>query len=151
MIIDEYIGKGPLGEEYPSKDGYFRGGDIGYIDEDGFLFVTDRIKDMIVAGGVNIYPAEIEKVIIQHPKIIDATVIGIPHDDYGEQVMAFCETDPDNTPTEEEVLEFCIDKLAKFKLPRKFDFVNSIPRNPMGKALKVELRKPYWEGRKRQI
>jgi len=151
LMIDEYIGKGPLGKDSLSEDGYFRVGDVGYLDDEGYLFITDRIKDMIVAGGVNIYPAEIEEVLIQHPDIIDVAVIGIPQEDFGEQVMAFCEVGPDVKPDEKEILEFCKDKLAKYKLPRKFEFMAELPRNPMGKVLKIELRKPFWEGRERKI
>ena len=106
---------------------------------------------MIVAGGVNIYPAEIESVLIKHPHIIEAAVIGIPHDDFGEQVLAICEINPDTVPGQDELLEFCRAELAGYKLPRQVTFVEALPRNPMGKVLKNELRMPYWEGRERKI
>jgi len=151
VAIDRYLNRDVLDTETLSSDGYFRVGDVGHLDEDGYLFITDRKKDMIVAGGVNIYPAEIEAVLIKHPQIIEAAVIGIPHDDFGEQVLAVCEINPDAAPEQDELLEFCRTELAGYKLPRQMTFVEALPRNPMGKVLKNELRMPYWEGRERKI
>jgi long-chain acyl-CoA synthetase len=151
VAIDRYLNRDALDAETLSSDGYFRVGDVGHLDEEGYLFITDRKKDMIVAGGVNIYPAEIEAVLIKHPNIIEAAVIGIPHDDFGEQVMAVCEVSSDAIPEQDELLAFCRAELAGYKLPRKVTFVEELPRNPMGKVLKNELRMPYWEGRERKI
>jgi long-chain acyl-CoA synthetase len=150
MVIHSYLGRDELGED-AVKDGFYRTGDVGHLDQDGFLFITDRIKDMIVAGGVNIYPAEIEKVLVQHPAVIDAAVIGIPQDDFGEQPMAFIVAEPAADLTENAVLEFLQDRLASYKKPRRFAFVDELPVSPMGKVLKQELRAPYWEGRERRV
>jgi long-chain acyl-CoA synthetase len=150
MVLDRYLGHDELGED-TVKDGFYRTGDVGHLDEDGFLYITDRIKDMIVAGGVNIYPAEIEKVLIQHPAVIDVAVIGIPHDDFGEQPMAFVLADPAANCTEQDLVTFLDGRLAAYKRPRRFAFVDELPVNPTGKVLKHELRAPYWKGRERSV
>jgi long-chain acyl-CoA synthetase len=150
VVIDRYLGRDELGED-AIRDGFYRTGDVGHLDQDGFLFITDRIKDMIVAGGVNIYPAEIEKVLVQHPAVVDAAVIGIPQDDFGEQPMAFIVAAPAAELTEEGVLEFLRGRLASYKKPRRFAFVDQVLVNPMGKVLKNVLRAPYWEGRDRHV
>jgi long-chain acyl-CoA synthetase len=123
------------------KEGLFTVGDAGYLDEDGFLFLCDRKSDMIISGGVNIYPAEIEGVLITHPKVRDVAVFGIPDDDWGEQVKAVVE----------DLRGFLGDKLAKHKIPKTIDFVEALPRDPSGKLYKRKLRDPYWQGRDRQI
>ena len=105
---------------------------------------------MIISGGVNIYPAEIEGVLLAHPKVADAAVFGIPHEDWGEEIKAVVEPAPDVEPGDEltaELLAFCRDNLAKFKLPRSVDYTNEMPRDPNGKLYKRKLRDPYWEGR----
>ena len=150
IVLRNYLGGPDLGEDV-IKDGFYRTGDVGYLDEDGFVFITDRIKDMIVAGGVNIYPAEIEKALVSHRGVVDAAVIGIPHEDFGEQPLAFIVSDAGSTPTEAELLEHLDAQLAKYKQPRRFVFVDELPRNPIGKVLKNELRKPYWEGQQRHV
>jgi long-chain acyl-CoA synthetase len=150
MLLSHYLGREPLGED-TVKDGYYRTGDVGHLDEDGFLFITDRIKDMIVAGGVNIYPAEIEKALVEHPAVIDVAVIGIPEPDFGEQPLAFIVADPANRPTPDELVSFLDGRLASYKRPRQFEFVDEFPLSPMGKVLKTELRAPYWEGRARRV
>jgi long-chain acyl-CoA synthetase len=129
-------------------------GDIGYFDEDGYLFLCDRKADMIISGGANIYPAEIESVLLMHPKVGDAAVFGIPHDDWGEEVKAVIEPAAGieaNDALAEEILAFCADKLAKFKTPKSIDFTPELPRDPNGKLYKRKLRDPYWEGRERAI
>jgi long-chain acyl-CoA synthetase len=136
------------------RDGYFTVGDAGYLDEDGYLFLSDRKADMIISGGVNIYPAEIEAVILQHPDVNDAAVFGIPNEDWGEEVKAAIqlvdgvEAGPQ---AEQSILEFCAGKLAKYKTPRSIDFVQDFPRDPNGKVYKRRLRDPYWAGRDRAI
>jgi long-chain acyl-CoA synthetase len=133
---------------------FFTVGDIGYIDEDGYLFLCDRKADMIISGGANIYPAEIESVLLTHPKVGDAAAFGIPHDDWGEEVKAVIEPAAgiDATPAlAGEILAFCADKLAKFKTPKSIDFIAEMPRDPNGKLYKRKLRDPYWEGRERAI
>ena len=130
-------------------DGWFRSGDAGFM-EDGYLFIHDRVKDMIISGGENIYPAEIENVLMQHDGIADAAVIGVPSDRWGETVKAIV-TRADESLTEQAVMEYCRKKLAGYKCPTSVDWMEAIPRNPSGKILKVELRKPYWAGKDRQV
>ena len=136
------------------KDGFFTVGDAGYLDEDGYLFLCDRKSDMIISGGVNIYPAEIESALMAHPKVRDAAVFGIPDEDWGEHVKAVLELSADATPGPElveEILAFCRERLAGFKIPRSVDFTPELPRDPNGKLYKRKLRDPYWEGRDRAI
>ena len=121
------------------------------LDDDGYLFITDRAKDMIIAGGVNIYPAEIEAAILRHPDVQDVAVIGIPDDEFGEQVKAFCELKPGHATDEAAILAFCRDHLASYKRPKTLSIVDELPRNTMGKLLKRELREPYWKGRERNV
>ena len=150
LVLKNYLGKPDLGEE-TIKDGFYRTGDVGHVDQDGHLFITDRIKDMIVAGGVNIYPAEIEEAIFAHSDVENCAVIGIPHDDFGEQILAFVVVAPEKSLTEAELAAFLESGLAKFKRPRQYKFVDELPLNPTGKVLKNELRQPYWEGRERKV
>jgi long-chain acyl-CoA synthetase len=149
-VLHGYLGHDQLDED-TIKDGFYRTGDVGHLDEDGFLYITDRIKDMIVAGGVNIYPAEIEKALVRHPGVVDAAVIGIPQDDFGEQPMAFIVAQPGTDLTERDLVAFLRDRLASYKHPRRFAFVDELPINPMGKVLKNELRAPYWKDRARRV
>jgi long-chain acyl-CoA synthetase len=150
VVLRHYLGREPLGED-TVKDGFYRTGDVGHLDEDGFLFITDRIKDMIVAGGVNIYPAEIEKALVQHPDIVDAAVIGIPEPDFGEQALAFIVTDPGAELSDDDILSFLDGRLASYKKPRKFVYLDELPMTTMGKVLKTELREPYWAGSDRRV
>jgi long-chain acyl-CoA synthetase len=106
---------------------------------------------MIVAGGVNIYPAEIEKALVEHPGVVDAAVIGIPQDDFGEQPLAFIVADPTDPPTPDDLIRFLDGRLASYKRPRQFEFVDELPMSPVGKVLKTELRAPYWQGRDRRV
>jgi long-chain acyl-CoA synthetase len=132
----------------------FTVGDIGYLDEDGYLFLCDRKSDMIISGGVNIYPAEIEGVLVTHPQVRDVAVFGIPDEDWGEQVKAVVELQAGAAATAavaDELRRFCLERLAKHKCPRSVDFVEALPRDPSGKLFKRKLRDPYWQGRSRQI
>jgi len=133
---------------------FFTVGDVGFLDEDGFLFLRDRKIDMIISGGANIYPAEIENVLLGHPAVADVAVFGIPHDDWGEEVKAVVEVQDgvDVTPAlTDDLLAFCAGKLAKFKTPKSVDFVDELPRDPNGKLYKRKLRDPYWEGVQRAV
>jgi long-chain acyl-CoA synthetase len=134
--------------------GFFTVGDVGELDEDGFLFLRDRKSDMIISGGVNIYPAEIEGALMQHPKVSDVAVFGIPNDDWGEEIKAVIEptdgVDGDDDLVD-ELLDYCADNLAKLKHPRSIDFIDEMPRDPNGKLYKRKLRDPYWEGADRAI
>ncbi|QYG93624.1 acyl-CoA synthetase [Iamia sp. SCSIO 61187] len=132
------------------KEGFFTVGDIGYLDEDGYLFLNDRKSDMIISGGVNIYPAEIEGAFLTHPKVADAAVFGIPHPDWGEEIKAVVEAAPGAEPGDEltaELLAHCAERLAKFKLPKSIDYTTEMPRDPNGKLYKRKLRDPYWADR----
>jgi len=136
------------------RNGYFTVGDIGYIDEDGYLFLCDRRADVIISGGVNIYPAEIESALVIHPAVGDAAVFGIPDEEWGEQVKAVVELAAGVTPgpeRERELIDFCRERLAAYKCPRSIDFVAALPREPTGKLLKRKLRDPYWAGASRVI
>ena len=136
------------------RDGFFTVGDIGYLDGDGYLFLCDRKIDMIIAGGVNIYPTEIENTLLAHPKVGDAAVFGIPHEDWGEEVKAAIEPAAGvqaGPALADELAEFCRQSLAKYKCPRSFDFIAEMPRDPNGKLFKRKLRDPYWKDRERAI
>jgi long-chain acyl-CoA synthetase len=131
---------------------FFTVGDVGLIDEDGYLFLRDRKIDMIISGGANIYPAEIENVLLGHPAVGDVAVFGIPHDDWGEEIKAVIEPAEGFEPTPalaDEILEYCSTRLAKFKTPKSIDFTDDMPRDPNGKLYKRKLRDPYWEGRQK--
>jgi long-chain acyl-CoA synthetase len=133
---------------------YFTVGDIGELNEEGYLFLRDRKNDMIISGGANLYPAEIEAEMIQHPQIADVAVFGIPHPDWGEEVKAVVELLEGVEPSDavrQEIYEFLKPRLAKMKTPRTIDFVDALPRDPNGKLYKRKLRDPYWEGQDRQI
>ena len=132
-------------------DGWLRTGDAGYIDEDGYLYLHDRIKDMVVSGGENIYPAEVENVLLAIPGVADAAVIGIPDDKWGETVKAVVVPAPDAQLDEGSIIALCRERLAHYKCPTSVDFVAFLPRNPSGKVLKRELREPYWRLRERRI
>ncbi|MFR9774320.1 class I adenylate-forming enzyme family protein [Nocardia sp. SC052] len=151
LAISGYLNAPPLGPEDLDAEGFFRVGDVGRVDEQGYLYLIDRAKDLIVAGGVNIYPAEVEAALLKHPAIQDAAVIGIPDDDFGEQVKAFCELKPSHSVGEAELLRHCREQLASYKCPRSVEFIQELPRNAMGKILKRQLRQPYWEGQERSI
>jgi fatty-acyl-CoA synthase len=132
--------KDPEATEEALRGGWLHTGDMGRMDEEGFLYIVDRKKDMIISGGENIYPREIEELLYGHPKIQDAAVVGIPHSLWGESVKAFVVLKAGQRMTEEEVIEYCKSHLASYKKPRSVRFVDSLPRNPSGKVLKTKLR-----------
>lgn len=134
-----------------TADGWLRSGDAGYQDEDGYIYIYDRIKDMVVSGGENIYPAEVENVIMSHPDVLDVAVIGIPSDRWGETPLAIVVPRPGTSLSEAALLHHCRSYLAGYKCPTDVSWVNELPRNPSGKVLKKELRAPYWEGRDRNV
>ena len=134
-----------------TEDGWLRSGDGGHMDAEGYVYVTDRIKDMIISGGENIYPAEIERVLAEHPSVGDVAVIGVPDDRWGEVPKAVVVPAPGATVDEAELIAFAREHLAAFKCPKSVDVLDELPRNPTGKVLKKDLRKPYWEGRERQV
>jgi long-chain acyl-CoA synthetase len=134
-----------------TPDGWFRSGDAGYLDADGYLYIHDRVKDMIVSGGENVYPAEVENVLMGHPGIADVAVIGVPHEKWGETAKAVVVRKPGAEVGEHEIIEFARERLARFKCPTSVDWLDALPRNPSGKILKKDLRAPFWEGRSRNV
>lgn len=134
-----------------SADGWIRTGDAGYMDADGYLFIHDRVKDMIITGGENVYPAEVESAIYGHPAIAEVAVIGIPDDKWGEAVKAICVPKPGMTIDEASVINWARERIAGFKVPKSIDIIAALPRNASGKILRKDLRAPYWEGRERQV
>jgi long-chain acyl-CoA synthetase len=137
--------------EVITPDGWLRTGDAGYMT-DGYLYLYDRVKDMVVSGGENVYPAEIENVLMSHPGVADVAVIGVPDPKWGETVKAIVVQDENVSVSSAELVEFARKNLARYKCPRSIDFVDGpLPRNPSGKLLKRILREPYWEGQQRRI
>lgn len=147
-------GYGPTYHQDPEKTakayvrpGAFTLGDMGHVDENGFIFITDRISDMVVSGGVNLYPSESENALRQHPAVADVAVIGIPHPDLGEQLLALVvPDDPEDLPDPADLEAFCRDLISAYKIPRRYEFVVELPRNEMQKVDKKALRRPYWDG-----
>ncbi|HUR77556.1 MAG TPA: long-chain-fatty-acid--CoA ligase [Acidimicrobiales bacterium] len=134
-----------------TDDGWLKTGDAGYLDADGYLYIHDRVKDMIISGGENVYPAEIENCLMSCPGVADVAAVGIPSDKWGEAVHAFVVKAQGQDPTTQEVIAFARARLAHFKCPSSVDFVDALPRNPSGKILRRELRAPFWEGRERGV
>ncbi|SFQ95342.1 class I adenylate-forming enzyme family protein [Desulfoscipio geothermicus] len=126
-------------------------GDMAYLDEEGYYYLVDRKHDMIISGGENIYPAEIEEVLIKHPAVSEVAVIGVPHEQWGEEVKALIILKEGAQTTEEEILEYCKERLAGYKRPRSVEFKDDFPRTATGKVLKRLVKKPYWEGQERMI
>ncbi|MBN1104923.1 MAG: long-chain-fatty-acid--CoA ligase [Deltaproteobacteria bacterium] len=132
-------------------DGWLHTGDMGYYDEKGFIYIVDRKKDMIITGGENVFPREVEEVLYRHPAVLEAAVIGIPDEKWVERVHAAIILKEGQNPAAEDVMNFCKDHLARYKAPRSIEFVDDLPKNPQGKILKRELRDRYWQGRERKI
>ena len=151
QLMKGFLNKPEATADVIRPDGWFRTGDLGRVDADGFVFVEDRIKDMIISGGENIYSPEIERVLAEHPAIMEVAIIGVPDDRWGETVKAVVALKPGETATPDELIAFCREHLAAYKCPTSVDILEALPRNPTGKILKRDLRKPYWEGRDRSI
>lgn len=159
--IGEIAGKGPLlmlgyyknpeATAQAMKNGWLLTGDVGRVDKDGYLYLLDRKKDMIISGGVNIYPRDIEEILARHPKVLECTVFGVPDDKWGESPKAAIVLRDGDEATEEEILSWCNPQLAKYQRIRTVDFLKEFPRNPAGKILKRTLREPYWKDKERQI
>ena len=141
----------PEATERSLRGGWMHTGDAARMDEEGFIYIQDRIKDMIVSGGENIYPAEIESALFEHDAIADVAVIGIPDEQWGESVLAFVVTKASASVTTDELIDFCRSRLAGYKIPRRVEFIDAVPRNASGKALKKDLREPFWEGVERRV
>ena len=133
------------------REGWMHTGDAAYRDEDGFIYIYDRVKDMIVTGGENVYPAEVENAIFGHPDVADVAVIGVPDEKWGESVKAVVVRKAGATVDADSIIAWAREKIAGYKAPKSVDFATAIPRNLTGKILRRELRQPYWEGRSRKV
>jgi acyl-CoA synthetase (AMP-forming)/AMP-acid ligase II len=152
QVFDEYFNDPEeTTEAFKLPDGWLLTGDVGFIDEDGFLTLVDRSKDMLVSGAENVYPAEIENALYQHEAVAECAVFGIPHERWGEVPAAHVVLSPGTSVSEGDLIEFCSSKVARFKRPRVIKFVESLPKTPVGKIRKNELREPYWAGQNRNI
>ncbi|TNE34328.1 MAG: fatty acid--CoA ligase, partial [Alphaproteobacteria bacterium] len=132
-------------------NGWLHTGDAAYMDEDGYIYIQDRIKDMIITGGENVYPAEVESAIYGHPAVAEVAVIGIPSERWGEEVKACVVAKPGMEVDPNDVIAWARERIAPFKVPKSVDVIPELPRNPTGKVMRRELRAPYWEGRERQV
>jgi long-chain acyl-CoA synthetase len=132
-------------------EGWLRTGDAGYMDADGYLYIHDRVKDMIISGGENVYPAEVESAIYGHPQVADVAVIGVPDEKWGEAVKAIVVLKPGQQPDRDSIIAWTRQRLAGFKVPKSIEFVEALPRNPSGKLLRRKLREPFWEGMNRRV
>lgn len=133
------------------RDGYFYTGDAGYFDEEQYLYIFDRVKDMIVSGGENVYPAEVENAIFGHPDVADVAVIGVPDDKWGEAVKALIVAKPGKNPAAEDIITWARERIAAYKCPKSVDLIDEMPRNPSGKILRKDLREPFWKGHNRRV
>jgi acyl-CoA synthetase (AMP-forming)/AMP-acid ligase II len=141
----------PEDTERTIVNGWLHTGDMGYYDEKGFIYIVDRKKDMIITGGENVYPREVEEVLYRHPAVMEAAVIGVPDDKWVERIHAVITLKKGESPSEDDIMNFCKEHLARYKAPRSVEFVDALPKNPQGKILKRELRDRYWQGRERKI
>lgn len=132
-------------------NGWHRTGDVGFKDDDGYVFIVDRKNDMIISGGFNIYPAEVEQAVLSHPAVQDCAVVGIPHDKWGEAVLAAVELKAGYTLDQDEFLAFCKSRLGSVKAPKYLEVLDTMPRSTVGKTLRRVVRARYWEGRDRTI
>jgi fatty-acyl-CoA synthase len=132
-------------------EGWIATGDVGYMDADGYVYIYDRAKDMIISGGENVYPAEVESAIYGHPDVLEVAVIGVPDQAWGEAVKAVCVPKPGTSLDADSVISWARERVAGFKVPKSVDVITALPRNPTGKILRRELRAPYWEGYERQV
>ncbi|MBO0684204.1 MAG: AMP-binding protein [Candidatus Dormibacteraeota bacterium] len=148
--LASYHGR-PDATERSMRDGFFSVGDVAYRDGDGFYYLCDRKIDMVISGGVNIYPAEVEACLFAHPAVRDVAVIGVPDDQWGESVKAIVALQPGAAATEAELIDWCRGRIADYKRPRSVDFVENLPRDQAGKLLKRQIREPYWAGTGRRI
>jgi len=150
-VFKEYFKNPEATNDTKTEDGWVHTGDAGYLDDKGYLYIYDRVKDLIVSGGENIYPAEVESALFGHPAVADVAVIGVPDERWGEAVKAIVVKTADADITAAGLLDWARERIAGYKLPKSVDFTETLPRNPTGKILKRELRKPYWGDKQRQV
>jgi acyl-CoA synthetase (AMP-forming)/AMP-acid ligase II len=150
LVMSGYY-RNPEATAEASRYGWHHTGDVGFMDEDGFVYIVDRLKDMIITGGFNVYPAEVEAILMQHPAIQDCAVIGLPDEKWGEAVTAFVEVRTGRQAETEELIAFCKDKLGSVKTPKSVEIVGELPRTPVGKIAKKEIRAQYWQNTGRSI
>ncbi len=149
QLMKGYLNKAEATAEAITEDGWFRTGDIGRVDSEGYIFVEDRLKDMIITGGENVYSIEVERVLAEHPAVVEVAVIGVPDEKWGEAVKAVVALEGE--ADEKDLIAYARERLAAYKCPKTVDIVKELPRNPTGKILKKDLRTPHWEGRKRAV
>jgi acyl-CoA synthetase (AMP-forming)/AMP-acid ligase II len=133
------------------KDGWLYTGDAGFFDDEGYLYIHDRVKDMIVTGSENVYPAEVENAVFGHPAVADVAVVGVPDEKWGEAVKAIIVLKPGETAEPSDIIAWTKARIAGYKVPKSVDFISELPRNPSGKILRRELREPYWVGHSRRV
>jgi long-chain acyl-CoA synthetase len=150
-IMVGYWGKPVETEEVLTKDGWYWTRDLAEIDENGYIYIVDRAKDMIISGGENIYSIEVESVLYKHPAVLEAAVIGCPDEKWGEAVKACVVLKPGMKATESEIIDFCKKRIASYKCPKSVDFLDALPKSGAGKIMKRELREKYWKGRPRRV
>jgi acyl-CoA synthetase (AMP-forming)/AMP-acid ligase II len=143
--------RNPKASEEAMQHGWRHTGDIGFLDADGYLYIVDRKRDLIISGGFNVYPGEVEQVIWSHPAVQDCAVIGVPHPDWGEAVKAVVELRAGAAATEAELIAFCRERLGPIKTPKSVEFWADLPRSSVGKVLKRDIRAKFWAGRERMV
>ena len=144
--------KDPAATAEAFRDGWFHTGDLGEVDAEGYVYIVDRLTDLILVSGENVYPREVEEVLMELESVADVGVIGVPSEVFGEEVLAVVvPREPDAQPEQRELVRHCRSRLARFKCPTRIEFVEALPRNAAGKLLKRELREPHWRGRSRLV
>ena len=149
-VVTEYY-KDPENTAANFQDGFWKSGDVGYMDEDGYIYIVDRKKDMIISGGFNVYASEVEHALNSHPAVQQSVVVGIPHEEWGESVHAEVILSEDQAITPEELIQYCKAKIASYKVPKTIDYVKELPTSGVGKVLRRKVREKYWENQVRNV